>query len=113
MELVDLGHRGRVIGGRSTTYALRVNPREQTEVCDPQRRAYSSEHYRREDWAGVHDCALGEELGSSGYVLDPLQERWNALQSSGILGVVGSCQASCRMKVSNQAACLAASGSLS
>lgn len=89
MELVDLGHRGRVIGGRSTTYALRVNPREQTEVCDPQRRAYSSEHYRREDWAGVHDCALGEELGSSGYVLDPLQERWNALQSSGILGVVG------------------------
>ena len=33
--------------------------------------------------------ALGEELGWSGYVLDPLQERLNALQSSGILGVVG------------------------
>ena len=33
--------------------------------------------------------ALGEELGWSGYVLDPLQERWNALQAGLILGAVG------------------------
>ncbi len=33
--------------------------------------------------------AFGEELGWSGYVLDPLQERWSALQSGLILGVVG------------------------
>ena len=33
--------------------------------------------------------ALGEELGWSGYILDPLQERWNALQASIILGLVG------------------------
>jgi membrane protease YdiL (CAAX protease family) len=32
--------------------------------------------------------ALGEELGWSGYVLEPLQARWNALQSSLILGLV-------------------------
>ena len=32
---------------------------------------------------------LGEELGWSGYVLDPLQERWSALQSGLILGAVG------------------------
>ena len=32
--------------------------------------------------------ALGEELGWSGYVLDPLQERWNALQAGLILGAV-------------------------
>ena len=33
--------------------------------------------------------ALGEELGWSGYVIDPLQDRWNALQASLVLGLVG------------------------
>ena len=33
--------------------------------------------------------ALGEELGWSGYVLDPLQKRWSALNSGLILGAVG------------------------
>jgi len=33
--------------------------------------------------------ALGEELGWSGYILDALQERWNALQAGVILGLVG------------------------
>ncbi len=33
--------------------------------------------------------ALGEELGWSGYVLDSLQERWNALQASLVLGLGG------------------------
>jgi membrane protease YdiL (CAAX protease family) len=33
--------------------------------------------------------ALGEELGWSGYVLAPLLTRWNALQASLILGLVG------------------------
>ena len=33
--------------------------------------------------------ALGEELGWSGYAIDPLQDRWNALQASLILGFVG------------------------
>lgn len=32
--------------------------------------------------------ALGEELGWSGYVLDPMQERWSALRAGLILGVV-------------------------
>lgn len=34
--------------------------------------------------------ALGEELGWSGYITDPLQERWNALQASLLLGLVWS-----------------------
>ncbi len=33
--------------------------------------------------------ALGEELGWSGYVTDPLQQRWNALQTGLLLGLVG------------------------
>jgi membrane protease YdiL (CAAX protease family) len=33
-------------------------------------------------------AALGEELGWSGYVIDPMQERWNTLQASILLGLV-------------------------
>ena len=33
--------------------------------------------------------ALGEELGWSGYITDPMQQRWNALQTGVILGLVG------------------------
>ena len=33
--------------------------------------------------------ALGEELGWSGYAVDPLQDRWNALTASLVLGLVG------------------------
>jgi len=33
-------------------------------------------------------AALGEELGWSGYVIDPMQDRWNALQASVLLGLV-------------------------
>lgn len=32
--------------------------------------------------------AIGEEVGWSGYVTDPLQERWNALTAGTVLGVV-------------------------
>jgi membrane protease YdiL (CAAX protease family) len=32
--------------------------------------------------------ALGEELGWSGYVIDPMQHYWNALQASVVLGFV-------------------------
>jgi membrane protease YdiL (CAAX protease family) len=32
--------------------------------------------------------AQGEELGWSGYIIDPMQERWNALQASILLGLV-------------------------
>ena len=40
-------------------------------------------------FAALFIGALGEELGWSGYVLDPLQERWSALKASLILGAVG------------------------
>jgi membrane protease YdiL (CAAX protease family) len=33
-------------------------------------------------------AALGEELGWTGYVTDPLQDRWNALQAAILLGIV-------------------------
>ena len=33
-------------------------------------------------------AALGEELGWSGYIIDPMQERWGALRASIILGVI-------------------------
>jgi uncharacterized protein len=33
-------------------------------------------------------AALGEELGWSGYVIDPLQERWGALRASMLVGVI-------------------------
>ena len=33
-------------------------------------------------------AALGEEVGWSGYVMDPMQVRWNALQASIFLGLV-------------------------
>lgn len=33
-------------------------------------------------------AALGEELGWSGYIIDPMQARWNALQASLLLGLV-------------------------
>ncbi len=35
-------------------------------------------------------AALGEELGWSGYLIDPMQVRWNALQASLLLGLVGA-----------------------
>ncbi len=35
-------------------------------------------------------AALGEELGWSGYALEPLEERWNALTASLVLGAVWS-----------------------
>jgi membrane protease YdiL (CAAX protease family) len=33
-------------------------------------------------------AALGEEVGWSGYAIDPMQDRWNALQASILLGLV-------------------------
>jgi CAAX protease family protein len=33
-------------------------------------------------------AALGEELGWSGYVIDPMQARWNALEASILVGLV-------------------------
>lgn len=33
-------------------------------------------------------AALGEELGWSGYVIDPLQDRWNALIAAVLVGLV-------------------------
>lgn len=33
-------------------------------------------------------AALGEELGWQGYAIDPLQDRWNALTASVILGII-------------------------
>ena len=40
-------------------------------------------------FAAFFVLALGEELGWSGYVLDPLQGQWGALRASLILGAVG------------------------
>ena len=37
---------------------------------------------------GLFIAALGEELGWTGYVIDPLQDRSNALQASLVLGLV-------------------------
>jgi membrane protease YdiL (CAAX protease family) len=34
-------------------------------------------------------AALGEEVGWSGYAVGPMQDRWNALQASLLLGLVG------------------------
>jgi membrane protease YdiL (CAAX protease family) len=34
--------------------------------------------------------AIGEEVGWTGYVIDPLQERWSALTASIVLGTVGA-----------------------
>lgn len=36
----------------------------------------------------VFIAALGEEIGWSGYVIDPMQDRWNALQASILMGLV-------------------------
>ena len=35
-------------------------------------------------------AALGEEIGWSGYAIDPLQQRWSALQASVVLGAIWS-----------------------
>lgn len=37
---------------------------------------------------GFFIFALGEELGWSGYAIDPMQERWGALRASLILGII-------------------------
>lgn len=37
---------------------------------------------------GSFIAALGEELGWSGYVIEPMQHRWNAFQASMLLGLV-------------------------
>jgi len=39
---------------------------------------------------GFFVAGLGEELGWSGYAIDPMQDRWNALQAGVVLGVVGA-----------------------
>jgi len=39
-------------------------------------------------FAAFFIAALGEELGWSGYAIDPMQERWGALQASILLGFV-------------------------
>ncbi len=38
---------------------------------------------------GFFVAALGEELGWSGYITDPMQDRWSALQTGLLLGLVG------------------------
>ena len=40
-------------------------------------------------FAAFFVLALGEELGWSGYILDPLQKKWGALRAGLILGAVG------------------------
>jgi hypothetical protein len=39
-------------------------------------------------FAAFFVAALGEELGWSGYAIDPLQARWNALEAALVLGLV-------------------------
>jgi uncharacterized protein len=38
--------------------------------------------------AGLFVGALGEELGWSGYAIDPMQARWGALRASLVLGLI-------------------------
>ena len=38
---------------------------------------------------GFFVAACGEELGWSGYITDPMQDRWSALQTGVLLGLVG------------------------
>ena len=57
-------------------------------VLDLLRRSFDFERIRAKGLA-FFVGALGEELGLSGYAIDPLQERWNILMASLFLGVVG------------------------
>ncbi|WP_204245430.1 CPBP family intramembrane glutamic endopeptidase [Methanosarcina horonobensis] len=41
-------------------------------------------------FAGFFIGAAGEELGWTGYAIDPMQKRWNALTTSIILGLMWS-----------------------
>jgi len=39
-------------------------------------------------YASVFFMTYGEELGWTGYLIDPMQERWSALESGILLGIV-------------------------